>query len=62
MNYLDLEERSSLPLLTLPPPHLAMYLLEKTYQALLGELGKDEPTVWAECLFVDPVCRTWLAR
>src|SRR6266446_3234706 len=27
---------------------------ERTYQRLLGELS-GEPTVWAECLFADPI-------
>jgi len=26
----------------------------RTYQRLLGELS-GEPTVWAECLFADPI-------
>ena len=38
----------------LPPPHGSAYLEERTYKALLAPLGKP-PTVWAECLFVDPV-------
>ena len=38
----------------LPPAHSASYLEERTYQALLGPLG-TQPTVWAECRFVDPV-------
>jgi hypothetical protein len=38
----------------LPPPCTVSYLKERTYKALLGPLGSD-PTVWAECLFVDPV-------
>jgi Trypsin-like peptidase domain len=38
----------------LPPPHPARYLEEETYQALLAPLG-DGPTIWAQCLFVDPV-------
>jgi hypothetical protein len=37
----------------LPPPDAAAYTEERTYQNLLGPLG-SEPTVWAECLFVDP--------
>jgi hypothetical protein len=37
------------------PPCASFSTLEdRTYQALLGPLGQ-EPTVWAECLFVDPV-------
>jgi len=35
-------------------PHPARYLKEATYQDLLGPLGA-KPTVWAHCLFVDPV-------
>ena len=38
----------------LPPAHPASYLQEGTYQRLLGPLGA-EPTVWAECRFVDHV-------
>jgi hypothetical protein len=38
----------------LPPPDVAAYIDERTYQNLLGPLG-SEPNVWAECLFVDPV-------
>jgi hypothetical protein len=38
----------------LPPAHLASYIEERTFPNLLAPLGKD-PTVWAECLFVDPV-------
>ncbi len=38
-----------------PPCHAASYLEERTYAALLGVLGRKKPTVWAECLFVDPV-------
>jgi hypothetical protein len=30
------------------------YAEERTYSALLGPLG-EEPTVWAECLFADPI-------
>jgi hypothetical protein len=41
-------------LLALPTPHPARYLDEETYQRLLGPLGA-EPTVWATCLFVDPI-------
>lgn len=39
---------------TLPPCHPFSYLSERTYQSLLGPLG-IEPTVWAECLFADPI-------
>jgi Trypsin-like peptidase domain len=38
----------------LPPPHPAMYTAERTYRDLLGSLDA-ECSVWAECLFVDPV-------
>ena len=37
-----------------PPCHGASYLEERTYQELLGPLGKKS-TVWAECLFADPI-------
>jgi hypothetical protein len=42
------------PLPEMPPPHGASYTEERTYRALLGPVD-EEPTVWAECLFVDPV-------
>jgi hypothetical protein len=38
----------------LPPCHPARHLPEQTYPSLLGPLG-TEPTVWAACLFVDPI-------
>ena len=38
----------------LPPCASAAYFDERTYPDLIGKLG-EEPTVWAECLFVDPV-------
>jgi hypothetical protein len=38
----------------LPPPYPASFFHERTYPKLLGPLG-EEPQVWAECLFVDPV-------
>ena len=38
----------------LPPAHPASPLEERTYANLLGHLG-ESPTVWAECLFADPV-------
>ena len=41
-----------LPLL--PPCASFSSLEERTYQSLLGQLGK-EPTIWAECLFADPI-------
>lgn len=34
--------------------HAAGYTAERTYQELLGVLN-EKPTVWAECLFVDPI-------
>src|SRR5215831_14238288 len=37
-----------------PPCHAASDLSERTYKTLLGPLGQ-ESTVWAECLFVDPI-------
>jgi hypothetical protein len=37
-----------------PPCHSCSYLHDRTYEALLGPLGQ-KPTVWAECLFVDPI-------
>jgi hypothetical protein len=39
----------------LPPAHPAAYLEERTYENLLGLLGVENPSVWAECLFADPV-------
>jgi hypothetical protein len=39
----------------LPPSHTASYIWERTYERLLGPLDAKEPTVWAECLFVDPI-------
>src|SRR5438552_3247930 len=38
-----------------PPCHGFSYTEERTYAKLLGPLGRKKPTVWAECLFVDPV-------
>lgn len=38
----------------LPPPHPWSYTEERTYQNLLGPLGKAKPRVWAMCLFADP--------
>src|SRR5437867_2361147 len=38
-----------------PPCHGLSYTEERTYAKLLGPLGRKKPTVWAECLFVDPV-------
>jgi hypothetical protein len=39
---------------SLPPAGPHTFTEERTYQNLLGPLG-EEPTVWAECLFVDPI-------
>jgi hypothetical protein len=38
----------------LPPCASHSFAEERTYKTLLGSLG-TEPTVWAECLFADPV-------
>jgi Trypsin-like peptidase domain len=38
----------------LPPPHALSYLEERTYGNLLAPLS-GKRTVWAECLFADPV-------
>jgi len=38
----------------LPPAHPAAYFAERTYRRLLGPL-EAEPTVWAECRFIDHV-------
>jgi hypothetical protein len=37
-----------------PPCASASSTQERTYDGLLGRLG-DKPTVWAECLFADPI-------
>jgi hypothetical protein len=37
-----------------PPPHPFSFTKERTYEALLGPLGRSA-TVWAECLFVNPI-------
>ena len=37
-----------------PPCHGGSHAEERTYQNLIGPLD-EAPTVWAECLFVDPV-------
>jgi hypothetical protein len=39
---------------TLPPPHAAFRTEKRTYPSLLGPL-KGRRTVWAECLFADPI-------
>lgn len=38
----------------LPPAHAFSFTEERTYPNLLGPLG-EPPTVWAECVFVDPI-------
>jgi hypothetical protein len=38
----------------LPPAHAASLTWERTYRDILAPLGEN-PTLWAECLFVDPV-------
>ncbi|MET3841004.1 hypothetical protein [Bradyrhizobium sp. OAE829] len=38
----------------LPPSHAASYDEERTYPNFVGPVG-EEPTVWIECLFVDPI-------
>jgi len=38
----------------LPPAHAFSYTQDRTYANLLGLL-RGQSTVWAECLFVDPV-------
>lgn len=38
----------------LPPCASNSFAEQRTYKALLGSVG-TEPTVWAECLFADPV-------
>jgi hypothetical protein len=37
-----------------PPCHGASYTEEPTYPNLIGLLG-EPPSVWAECLFIDPI-------
>jgi hypothetical protein len=37
-----------------PPCHGNSYTEERTYQNLIGPLG-EAPSVWAECLFADPI-------
>ena len=39
---------------TLPSAHPGSYLEERCFPSLLGPLG-GEQTVWAECIFVDPI-------
>jgi hypothetical protein len=38
----------------LPPSHPASHTEERTYAKLIGPLG-EEPAVWVECVFVNPV-------
>lgn len=38
----------------LPPPHPFSHTAETTYRDLVGPLG-GKPSVWADCLFVDPI-------
>jgi hypothetical protein len=38
----------------LPPAHSSAHTWERTYRKLIGPLGR-RPTVWATCVFVDPV-------
>jgi hypothetical protein len=37
-----------------PPRHAASHLKERTYRRLLASL-QQKPTIWAECLFADPI-------
>jgi hypothetical protein len=39
----------------MPVAHAARDIGERTYQRLLGPLKSNELTVWAECLFADPI-------
>ena len=38
----------------IPPAHPSSYTKDRTYDRLLGPIG-ESPSVWSECLFVDPV-------
>jgi hypothetical protein len=38
----------------LPPPMAAAFSEERTFADLVGQVG-DEPSIWTECLFADPV-------
>jgi hypothetical protein len=38
----------------LPPCTSFSYIEERTYKSLIGLLGKEQ-TIWAECLFADPI-------
>ena len=39
----------------LPPAYAASSLEYRTYRELLGRAGETKRTVWAQCLFADPV-------
>jgi hypothetical protein len=39
----------------LPPAHVAAYNAERSYANLLGRLADKKNSVWAYCMFVDPV-------
>jgi hypothetical protein len=39
----------------LPPYHGASYTHERTFARLLGAVGRKRQSVWAECLFADPI-------
>ena len=39
----------------LPPANPWAAALDRTYEFLLGALGDSAPSIWAECIFVDPV-------
>ena len=38
----------------MPPPISASYTEEKTYKQIVGPIG-SQPSIWAECVFADPV-------
>jgi hypothetical protein len=37
------------------PPSSSFRMEERTYPRLLGPLDSSEPSIWAECVFVDPI-------
>jgi hypothetical protein len=39
----------------LPPAHGMSYVKERTYGNVLGPLGAKKASIWAECVFADPV-------
>ena len=39
----------------LPPAHSGAYTVERTFRRLLGPLSVRRRTVWAQCVFIDPV-------